>query len=46
MDHDTMISIRANMSGNIVANFNIYGALGIFLLFCNHQDTESKTREI
>ena len=34
------------MGGNIVEDFNIYEALGIFLLLCNHQDTESKTREI
>ena len=27
---------------NIVVVLHIYGARGIFLLFCNHQDTESE----
>ena len=25
---------------------HIYGARAIFLLFCNHQDTESESREM
>ena len=31
---------------NIVAIIRIYGARAIFLLFCYHQDTESKSSEI
>ena len=30
----------------IVVILNIYGALSILLLFCNHQDTESEAQEI
>ena len=31
---------------NIVGIVRIYGARAIFLLFCDHQDTGSKSREI
>ena len=30
----------------IVVILNIYGALSILLLFCNHQDTESEAQEM
>ena len=31
---------------NIVINLHNYGARSIFLLFCDHTDTESESREI
>ena len=31
---------------NIVVTLNIYGARAIFLLFCDHQDTEYELCEI
>ena len=31
---------------NIVSIIHIYGARAIFLLFCDHQDTESESREV
>ena len=31
---------------NIVVFFHIYGARAIFLIFCDHQDNDSKSCEI
>ena len=31
---------------NIVVVLHIYGTLAIFLLFCDHQDTEYESREM
>ena len=31
---------------NIVVTLNVYGARAIFLLFCDHQDTEYELCEI
>ena len=41
-----MISILYNIGENIVAIFRIYGSRAIFLLFYNHQDTESESQEM
>ena len=30
----------------VVVILHIYGARAIFLLFCNHQETESESREM
>ena len=40
--YGTTICIPQNMGGNIVASLHIYGARVIFLLFYDHQDTESE----
>ena len=34
------------MGENIVENIHTYGGTAIFLLFCDHQDTESESNEI
>ena len=34
------------LGGNIVAIIHIYGVIEIFLLFCDHQDTELDSREM
>ena len=34
------------MGGIILVVLHIYGARAIFLLFCDHQETESETREM
>ena len=44
--YGTMISILYNIGENIVAIFRIYGSRAIFLLFYNHQDTESESQEM
>ena len=40
--YGTTIYIIYKMGGGITVILPIYGARAIFLLFCNHQDTESE----
>ena len=44
--YGTTISILYMMGDNIVVILHIYGTIAIFLLFCDHQDTESESCEI
>ena len=41
--YGTTVSILYKMGENIVAILHIYGARSIFLLYCDHQDTESES---
>ena len=44
--YGTTISILRHIGENTVAIIHIYGARAIILLFCDHQDTESESKEI
>ena len=46
MVYETKIYILYKMRENIVVIIRIYGAIAIFLLICDHQDTESESCEI
>ena len=41
-----IISMLYKVDEKFVANIHIYGARANDLLFCNHQDTESESREM
>ena len=41
--YGTIIPILYKVDEKFVANIHIYGDRAIFLLFCNHQDTESES---
>ena len=41
-----MISILYRIGKKIVVILHIYGALAIFLLFCNHKDSEFESRDM
>ena len=40
MLYGTTISILYSIGENVVVIFNVYGALAMFILFCDLQDTE------
>ena len=44
--YGTMVSKFYKMGGNIVVVLHIDGALDMFLVYCDHQDTKSESRYV